>query len=70
MNSLRDTELYSQKLQCIETPIDLFGDYNSYKAKVLKITFEKCSNATRPEQDCYPDEVITEWLKRKFIIIL
>ena len=36
---------------------------------MLKLTFEKCDDSI-PENECHPDEVITTWLKRKFIIVL
>ena len=68
-NSLRDTELYSKKLKCIDKKVEIQGDYNSAKAKVLKLTFEKCDNSVL-ENDCHSDEEINEWLRRKFIIVL
>ncbi len=54
---------------CIDKKIELQGDYNSAKARVLKLTFEKCDSSII-ENECYSDEVIQAWLVRKFIIVL
>ena len=45
-NSLKDVKLYQKKLWCIDEDVVLQGDYNSDKAKVLKLSFEKCNDAT------------------------
>ena len=45
-NSYNDTLFYSKKLKCFDNKIGIQGDYNSAKAKVLKVTFEKCNNET------------------------
>ena len=45
-NSYNDTKFYSKKLNCIDNDFAIQGDYNSAKAKILKLTFEKCNNET------------------------
>ena len=45
-NSLKDVKLYQKKLWCIDEDVILQGDYNSDKAKVLKLSFEKCNDET------------------------
>ena len=51
--------------------MELQGDYNSNKAQVLKLVFEKCNNETiEGNVTCASDEEITVWLRRKFIIVL
>ena len=40
-NSLKDVKLYQKKLWCLDQDVVLQGDYNSDKAKVLKLSFEK-----------------------------
>ena len=68
-NSRKDTAFYHKKLKCIDENIHIQGDYNSEKAKVLKLSFEKCNNATS-DVVCFSDEQITSWLRRKFIIVV
>ena len=50
--------------------IEIQGDYNSNKARHLKIMFEKCDPELNPEGFCKTESEINTWLKRKFIIIL
>ena len=57
-------------MDCLDDPIELFGDYNSYKGKVFKIVFEKCNNETITEGVCETEEKIQEFLRRKFITTL
>ena len=45
-NSYKDVEHFSKKLKCFNDKFEIQGDYNSEKAKILKITFEKCNNTT------------------------
>ena len=45
-NSYNDTSYYSKKLKCFDDKLQIQGDYNSYKARVLKIVFVKCNNET------------------------
>ena len=68
-NSLRDTKMVSQKLQCLDKDFRLQGDYNSAYAKILKLTFEICDRSVE-ENDCAPEEEIRDWLKRKFLVVL
>ena len=71
-NSKPEVETYWKKLQCIDADEDvqLNGDYNSYKARVLKIAFEKCDREKNPIGFCATEEEITDFLKRKFIMII
>ena len=69
-NSYNDTITYWQGLNCLDEPIEIQGDYNSYKGRVLKFVFEKCSNQTIEEGVCKTDQEITRFLRRKFITTL
>ena len=57
---------------CTDENIKLQGDYNSDKASLFKITMQRCDpQARRPEEKlCKPEDEITEWIKRKFIVVL
>ena len=79
-NSERDLKYYRKKFWCIDYEkmvaenklphnIEVQGDYNSDKARHLKIMFEKCDNSTF-EGTCKSEEEISQWLVRKFIVIL
>ena len=79
-NSERDLKYYRKKFWCIDYEkmiaedklprnIEVQGDYNSDKARHLKIMFEKCDNNTF-EGTCKTEEEISQWLVRKFIVIL
>ena len=48
--------------------LEIQGDYNSVKARHLKLMFEKCDSTVT--WGCKSDTEITDWLKRKFIVIL
>ena len=83
-NSIRDLKYYRKKFWCFDfekmeadgynpSQIEVQGDYNSDKARHLKIMFEKCDSETIDESTygpCKSDEEISDWLKRKFIVIL
>ena len=69
-NSFNDTNYYWKKLNCLDDPIGIQGDYNSYKARVLKIVFEKCNNDTITEGVCKSDIEIQQFMRRKFITTL
>ena len=78
-NSIRDLRYYWKNFYCFDydkmketdfepKQIEVQGDYNSVKARHLKIMFEKCdSNLV---DNCKTDEEITEWMKRKFVVVL
>ena len=69
-NSVKDLAFYSKKFKCLQTDkIELQGDYNSAKAQVIAIQFEMCDNSTYTGGICKSDEEITEWMRRKFILI-
>ena len=59
---------YAPKLQCAEQNIDVLGDYNSDVAQLLNIQLVKCNRNIR--DDCAPEEELTQWLRRKFIIVI
>ena len=62
---------YWRKLNCVDSEITLKGNYQSFSASHFQIQFEKCNNSTRIDGEfCKSDEEITEWLQRKFIIVL
>ena len=69
-NSYKDTAFYAKKLYCFDNEVEIQGDYNSEKAKVLKITFEKCNNQTLRERkmaqnNITADEIIGEILEEE-----
>ena len=49
--------------------IEVQGSYNSPKARHLKLMFEKCDKSTFFHK-CKTDREISNWLKRKFILVL
>ena len=70
-NEVGYTDLYSKKLKCFDEDIEIYGDYNSIKARILKLTFEKCDNETIAEgMTCHSNEEITNFMRRKFIFVL
>ena len=68
-NSFGDVKYYAKKFFCFDDDIEIQGDYNSARARLLKMSFEVCDK-TVPENDCASDEEIAGWLRRKFIVIL
>ena len=71
-NSRNDTIFFGGKLDCLDDKIELQGDYNSYKTSALQIVFEKCNNNSIPADanfTCASEQEITDFLRRKFIII-
>ena len=51
--------------------LEVQGDYNSKKARNLKLQFEKCDQATAPiGVQCAAESDLKSWLQRKFIVIL
>ena len=54
-------------MEGVPADIEIQGDYNSPKARHLKLMFERCDSKLR--DTCHSDEEITNWLKRKFILI-
>ena len=61
-------ELDWKKLYCVGEQLDLHGDYNSGIVTHFGVHLERCNPDVRP--DCKPDDEITQWLKRKFIITI
>ena len=56
-------------MKCIdEDGINVFGDYNSPKARQFVLLFEKCDNSTY-EGVCKSEEQINSWVRRKFVLI-
>ena len=50
---------------------EIYGDWNTAEAQLVNIYYEKCNNDTIvPKNTCHSDEEITQWLVRKFIIVL
>ena len=61
-------EFYWQKLSCIDDKVTVHGDYNSHTVSHFQIHLVKCDPDQRTT--CKSEEEITEWLKRKFIIVV
>ena len=59
---------FYKKLQCTDVPLDVSGNFNSNSIRHLQIHLVKCDSSIRG--DCKSDEEITEWLRRKFIIVM
>ena len=56
---------------CLDEQLEIHGDYNSLEAQIINVYYERCNNQTIvPMNTCHSDEEITEFLKRKFIIML
>ena len=67
-----DLDYYYKKLKCLDQDqqIEVQGDYNSAYARSVILLFERCTNSTYTgEGACKSDEYITEWLKRKFVLV-
>ena len=63
-----DTKRFFGKLQCLKNDdAELMGDFNSSVGKQFVIAFEVCRN--KPGI-CKNEEVIMNWLKRKFLLVL
>ena len=79
MTSERDLNTYKKKLWCfdfdkfadagLKDALEVQGDYNSDKARTIKMTFEKCNPETF-SGTCQSDENISKWLVRKFFLVL
>ena len=67
-NSIMWLQKYQKKLNCVDENIVISGNYQSLKASHLQIQLQKCDNLTR--SDCKSDEEITQWLRRKFIVVV
>ena len=50
--SAGDVKLRQKKFKCTDERIEIYGDYNSDKARRLEIQFEKCDNKTREGGTC------------------
>jgi hypothetical protein len=57
----------SGKLQCIDEPIELYGDFNTASAKILFLTFVSCNKTQR--KTCKSDREVKEWLKDKYLVM-
>ena len=58
------------KLRCMEpSDVILYGDYDSDIANLLRISIETCKNTTENGNHCKSPELITEWLKDKYILL-
>jgi len=61
------TKSYYKKMQCIESPISLMGDWDSFEAKTIIFSLERCNQKLR--STCKSPRQVREWLKDKFIIL-
>ena len=70
-NSAADLGFYYKKLKCLDnSTIEVQGDYNSPKARMFTLLFEKCDNSTYAGPGrCKSNEEILKWLALKFIVI-
>ena len=67
---MADLSHYHRKLKCLDLDaIQVQGDYNSPRARQLVFLFERCDPETFTQGECQSDEAITDWIRRKFVII-
>ena len=58
------------KEQGIEpSELEIQGAFDSQKSRWLHLKFEKCDRSEF-ENTCESDEVISEWLKYKYLVVL
>ena len=55
------------RLQCIDEPLKLYGDWNTATAQVLFFAFHPCDKKTR--DTCKSPKEINEWLGNKYMLI-
>ena len=55
------------KLTCIDEDVVLYGDFNTAKARLLFLSFEKCDRTKR--KTCKSDSVVQEWLKKQYLVL-
>ena len=67
MKSQQTLDTYHDKFMCVDEDITLQGDFQSDITSIFKITLETCDREMR---QCKSDDEITEWLRRKYIIVL
>ena len=63
------TEYYADRLMCIDEEIEIYGAFNSVKAKHLSINFVKCDPA-KYEGTCASEQEITDYIRGGWIITL
>ena len=65
-----DLDFYWRKFRCLDVDqVEVQGDYNAAKARQFVLLFHRCNPQTY-NGVCKPDHEITEWIRRKFIVIL
>ena len=54
-------------MKCIEDDFEVFGDYNTYAARNLMITFEMCDSN---ERQCKSEVEIERALAKSYILVI
>jgi hypothetical protein len=60
---------YGHKMKCMDQPLKVQGNYDSWKARNFALVFEKCDN-TVEGHTCEPEEVITDWLAGTYVVVV
>ena len=64
---MKEVEMFRKKFKCFNKDgVELWGDFNSLKTQQLAIKFKMC----KEKPICEDEEVIKDWLKGKYILIL
>ena len=73
-NAIRTLDYYHKKFMCIDSDLQLQGDYNSDKASLFKIVMKTCSpddeHIIALGKTCKSEDEIKEWMKRKYVVVL
>ena len=55
-------------MKCIDIPLKVQGNYDSWRARNFALVFDKCDN-TVEGHTCEDEDVITDWLKGTYVIV-
>ena len=66
---VEQVKIHRKKFKCIDKKDTvIWGDYNSPAAQAIAVRFKMCEGG--PSKGCETEEVIRNWLKGKFILLL
>ena len=65
--SIVDVKAFEKNFRCIDDDLEVYGSYNSARAKHLAIIFKKCNPSKR---ECKSEKEIELFTRRKFILTL
>lgn len=65
-----DVQLHKDKFRCMDPDdLEIYGSYNSFRAKQLIITVDRCVNTTEVT-NCKSDEEIDKFLRNKYVLFV